>query len=52
MVSGMPAAQIGDLAAQNGLTLHELTPQRARLEAAFMQLTQDSVEYAGEAERS
>lgn len=52
VVSGMPAPRIGDLAAENGLTLHELTPQRARLEAAFMQLTQDSVEYAGEAAQS
>jgi ABC-2 type transport system ATP-binding protein len=49
VVSGMPAARIGDLAAECGLALHELTPQRARLEAAFMQLTGDSVEYAGEA---
>jgi ABC-2 type transport system ATP-binding protein len=52
VVSGMPAARIGDIAAEHGLTLHELTPQRARLEAAFMQLTQDSVEYTGEAVRS
>jgi ABC-2 type transport system ATP-binding protein len=52
VVSGMPAARIGDIAAEHGLALHELTPQRARLEAAFMQLTQDSVEYAGEAVRS
>jgi ABC-2 type transport system ATP-binding protein len=52
VVSGMPAARIGDLAAEHGLALHELTPQRARLEAAFMQLTQDSVEYAAEAVRS
>jgi ABC-2 type transport system ATP-binding protein len=52
VVSGMPAARIGDIAAEHGFALHELTPQRARLEAAFMQLTQDSVEYAGEAVRS
>ena len=52
VVSGMPAARIGELAAEHRLTLHELTPQRARLEAAFMQLTHDSVEYAGEAVRS
>jgi ABC-2 type transport system ATP-binding protein len=52
VISGMPAARIGDIAAEYGLALHELTPQRARLEAAYMQLTQDSVEYAGEAVRS
>jgi len=52
VVSGMPAARIGDLAAEYGLALHELTPQRARLEAAFMQLTHDSVEYSGEAVQS
>jgi ABC-2 type transport system ATP-binding protein len=52
VVSGMPAARIGDLAAENGLALHELTTQRARLEDAFMQLTHDSVEYPGEAVRS
>jgi ABC-2 type transport system ATP-binding protein len=51
VVTGMPAARIGDLAAEHGLRLHELSPRRARLEAAFMQLTQDSVEYAGEAVR-
>jgi len=52
MVSGMPAARIGDIAAELGLALHELTPQRARLEAAFMQLTRDSVEYPGQEVRS
>ena len=52
VVSGMPAARIGELAAEHRLTLHELTPQRARLEAAFMQLTQDIAEYTGEAVRS
>ncbi|MGH8918110.1 MAG: AAA family ATPase, partial [Actinomycetes bacterium] len=36
---------IGDLAAANRLTLHELTPQAASLEEAFMELTRDSVEY-------
>jgi ABC-2 type transport system ATP-binding protein len=51
-VREMPAPRIGDIAAEKGLALHELVPQRARLEAAFMQLTQDSVEYTGEAVRS
>jgi ABC-2 type transport system ATP-binding protein len=50
-VTGLPAARIGDLAADRGIRLHELTPQRARLEAAFMQLTQDSAEHVGRAAR-
>ncbi|GAA2132153.1 ABC transporter ATP-binding protein [Kitasatospora kazusensis] len=36
---------IGDLAAAHGITLHELSPQQASLEEAFMQMTADSVEY-------
>jgi ABC-2 type transport system ATP-binding protein len=45
-VSGLDAARIGELAAREGVVLHELTPQRASLEEAFMELTHDSVEYA------
>jgi ABC-2 type transport system ATP-binding protein len=48
-VTGLPAARIGDLAADRRIRLHELTPQRARLEAAFMQLTHDSAEHVGRA---
>ena len=44
-VAGLEPARIGDLAAEHGLRLHELTPRRASLEAAFMELTQDSVAY-------
>jgi ABC-2 type transport system ATP-binding protein len=44
-VSGLEAAAIGDLAAAHGLRVHELTPRRGTLEAAFMELTRDSVEY-------
>ncbi|MER5637665.1 ABC transporter ATP-binding protein [Kitasatospora sp. NPDC002227] len=36
---------LGDLAAGHGITLHELSPQQASLEEAFMQMTADSVEY-------
>ncbi|RZU64862.1 ABC-2 type transport system ATP-binding protein [Microterricola gilva] len=50
-VTGLAAAQIGDLAAANGLVLHELTPQTASLEEAYMALTQDVVEYRTEASR-
>jgi ABC-2 type transport system ATP-binding protein len=45
LVSGMDSAAIGELAAVNGMTLHELSPQTGSLEEAFMQLTGDSVEY-------
>lgn len=45
MVTGIDATVIGETAASNGIVLHELTPRRASLEAAFMELTHDSVEY-------
>ncbi|MBB5935784.1 ABC-2 type transport system ATP-binding protein [Streptomyces zagrosensis] len=38
-------AQLGELAARHQVVLHELSPQRASLEEAFMQLTAESVEY-------
>jgi ABC-2 type transport system ATP-binding protein len=44
-ISGLSAAQIGDEAAANGIALHELTPLQATLEEAFMELTQDAVEF-------
>jgi ABC-2 type transport system ATP-binding protein len=47
-VNGLSAAAIGDLAASLGIPLHELTPQMASLEEAFMELTHDSVEFHGE----
>ena len=49
IVHGLTAEQVGDLAFEHGVRLHELTVVRASLEAAFMELTADSVEYrAGE----
>src|SRR5690606_12250130 len=48
LVAGLGAPQVGEIAAANGIVLHELTPQRASLEAAFMELTRDSVEYQAE----
>ena len=39
------AATIGELAAQGGIVLHELTTIHASLEEAYMTLTSDSVEY-------
>jgi len=44
-VTGMCAAEIGELAASVGVILHELSPQMASLEDAFMELTRDSVEF-------
>jgi ABC-2 type transport system ATP-binding protein len=45
IVRGLTAAQVGDIAFEHGVRLHELTVVRASLEAAFMELTADSVEY-------
>jgi ABC-2 type transport system ATP-binding protein len=44
-VAGLTSDQIGQTAADNGVTLLELAPQQASLEEAFMELTSDSVEY-------
>jgi ABC-2 type transport system ATP-binding protein len=49
IVSGLSSAEIGKLAAYHGVALSELTPQRASLEDAFMELTKDSIEYQGAA---
>jgi ABC-2 type transport system ATP-binding protein len=45
VVSGLTAAEIGELAADRILTVHELTPIQGSLEDAFMELTHDAVEY-------
>jgi ABC-2 type transport system ATP-binding protein len=44
-VTGMPAARVGELAASASVVLHELTPQHASLEEAFLELTSDSLEF-------
>ncbi|MGW1085966.1 ATP-binding cassette domain-containing protein [Streptomyces sp. NPDC002596] len=44
-VVGLTTDQIGYTAADHGLTLLELSPQRISLEEAFMELTRDAVEY-------
>jgi ABC-2 type transport system ATP-binding protein len=46
-VGGISAVEIGDLALAFGIALHELSPQMASLEDAFMELTRDAVEYHG-----
>ena len=45
--TGSPPPAIGDLAAGLGIALHELAPQAASLEEAFMELTHESVEFRG-----
>ena len=49
-VDGGKAEQIGELAAQHQIVLHELSPQQASLEEAFMQLTVGAVEYHAHAD--
>ncbi|MFE3762775.1 ABC transporter ATP-binding protein [Streptomyces sp. NPDC059104] len=44
-IDGVTAERLGELAAQHHIVLHELSPQRASLEEAFMRMTADSVEY-------
>jgi ABC-2 type transport system ATP-binding protein len=44
-IEGLTAEQVGEIAAANQVVLHELTPQQASLEEAFMELTRDDVEY-------
>jgi ABC-2 type transport system ATP-binding protein len=45
LVTGMPAPRIGELAASDGIVLHELTPVAGSLEEAYMELTQGETEY-------
>ncbi len=45
VVTGLSSSAVGELAAEQELTLHELIPVRASLEEVFMELTSDSVEY-------
>ncbi|GAA2000650.1 ABC transporter ATP-binding protein [Catenulispora subtropica] len=44
-ISRLPLERIGDLAFENRVRLHELTPIQASLEEAFMELTKEAVEY-------
>ena len=44
-VTGLTAAQIGSSARDHGLVLHELTPQQASREAAFMDMTRGEIEF-------
>jgi ABC-2 type transport system ATP-binding protein len=45
LVRGAASEVVGDLAARNGITLHELTSQQVSLEDAYMKLTDEAVQY-------
>lgn len=44
-IEGLTAEHIGDLAAAQGIPVHQLATSQASLEEAFMELTRDAVEY-------
>jgi len=45
LVTKLGMSEIGDVAFDNQIRVHELSPIQASLEQAFMELTKDSVEY-------
>ena len=45
VISGLDASRVGDLAYDNAVRLHELSPVHASLEQAFMELTAASVQF-------
>jgi ABC-2 type transport system ATP-binding protein len=45
LITGLATAQVGDLAYDNGVRLHELASAQASLEEAFMELTGAAVEF-------
>jgi ABC-2 type transport system ATP-binding protein len=44
-VTGLDSARVGEIAAGSHIVLHELTPMAVSLETAYLELTQDDVEY-------
>jgi ABC-2 type transport system ATP-binding protein len=48
-IHGVAAEQIGVIAAEHQFVLYELTPQRASLEQAYLDLTRDEAEYRANA---
>jgi ABC-2 type transport system ATP-binding protein len=44
-IEGLTTEQVGELAAEHRVVLHELTLRQASLEEAFMDLTRDDVEF-------
>ncbi|HET9731663.1 MAG TPA: ABC transporter ATP-binding protein [Acidimicrobiales bacterium] len=51
-VAGLSSATIGEIALEERVVLHELTPQQASLEEAFMEMTAGALEYHAGAEAS
>jgi len=45
VITGLDTSRVGDLAHDNAVRLHELSPVHASLEQAFMELTASSVEF-------
>jgi ABC-2 type transport system ATP-binding protein len=48
-ITGLDSAAVGEAAAAHRIVLHELTPQQASLEEAFVELTRDDIEFHGTA---
>jgi ABC-2 type transport system ATP-binding protein len=48
-VRGASPGQVGDTAREHGIAIHELVPETATLEEAFLELTVGAVEYRGSA---
>ncbi|MGH3253274.1 MAG: ATP-binding cassette domain-containing protein [Trebonia sp.] len=48
-VRGAPPGDVGEVAREHGIAIHELVTETATLEEAFMELTADAVEYRGSA---
>ena len=51
LITGATAAEIGELAHEQGIRLHELASKAASLEEAYLELTGDSVDYRAESVR-
>src|ERR1022692_238882 len=45
VVQGLEVSQVGDIAFENSVRLHQLAPAQASLEQAFMELTASSVQF-------
>jgi ABC-2 type transport system ATP-binding protein len=52
IVTSLTAEAVGELAARNTVVLHELTTEKASLEETFFELTNDSVDFHGDAIRT
>ena len=45
---GITTVEVGELAARNGIVLHELSPQTGSLEDAFLKATASAQEFAAQ----